>query len=271
MIEILRCSSIWSMEFSWWNHLKRTVSALWHWRSLHCPSDMCTKSLNREKLSTSMKLSTMIDHHMETNFRYGAAQKIGILTVAAIFVPPLLHFWLLAISKELIDECACVRLSGGGFEVLQEIPYFGSVEDRCCHITLLEVGRILRAGNQCTLRGRGERGRHQNPFIHQPLGPTKLRNRQPYLRTSRAQGSQARRAVVPWLTRDQRAHRPPWLWTRRTRCYSNWRRSQVRKIRFSARWAIMVQKLTVIITNSNNILPQISNRSMMTFSLSWRR
>ena len=28
-IEILRCSAIWSMEFPWWNHQKRTVSALW--------------------------------------------------------------------------------------------------------------------------------------------------------------------------------------------------------------------------------------------------
>ena len=89
---------------------------------------------------------------------------------------------------------------------------------------------------------RGERGRHQNPFIHQPLGPTNLRNRQPCRRTPRAPGSQARRAGVQWLTRDQQAHRPLCLRTMRTQCYSNWLRSQVRKNRFSARWAIMVQK-----------------------------
>ena len=29
LIEILRCSAIWSMEFPWWNHQKRTVFALW--------------------------------------------------------------------------------------------------------------------------------------------------------------------------------------------------------------------------------------------------
>ena len=29
LIEILRSSAIWSMEFPWWNHQMRTVSALW--------------------------------------------------------------------------------------------------------------------------------------------------------------------------------------------------------------------------------------------------
>ena len=29
LIEILRCSAIWSMEFRWWNPQKRTVFALW--------------------------------------------------------------------------------------------------------------------------------------------------------------------------------------------------------------------------------------------------
>ena len=29
LIEILRCSAIWSMEFPWWNNQKGTVSALW--------------------------------------------------------------------------------------------------------------------------------------------------------------------------------------------------------------------------------------------------
>ena len=54
---------------------------------------MCAqKQLNRAKLSTSMKLSTMLGHHIGTNFRYGAMQKINIFTMAAIFVPPLPHF-----------------------------------------------------------------------------------------------------------------------------------------------------------------------------------
>ena len=34
------------------------------------------KPLNQAKLSTSMTLSTMLGHHMGTNFRYGAMQKI---------------------------------------------------------------------------------------------------------------------------------------------------------------------------------------------------
>ena len=34
------------------------------------------KPLNQAKLSTSMKLSTMLGHHMGINFRYGAMQKI---------------------------------------------------------------------------------------------------------------------------------------------------------------------------------------------------
>ena len=57
-------------------HCTRTGPASAWCRSRVVVQAICAKKPpNRAKLSTSMKLTTMIVHHMETNFRYGATQK----------------------------------------------------------------------------------------------------------------------------------------------------------------------------------------------------
>ena len=61
------------------------------------------KPLNRAKLSTSMKLSTMLSHHMGMNFRYGAMQKNQNYYRGGHICSAITVFLILAISLQLID------------------------------------------------------------------------------------------------------------------------------------------------------------------------